>query len=428
MTRTTPARRITLHLLQIFLTDVRTFMRDLDSLVPVDDAAARQVVRRKLDEDLVSRQDADEMLSHLPGDVREHSMLVFQLDLEHRVRQRLDDRRSYLDRFFLRHKPSVSPPSDRDGKRILVKAGRARLRRAGRKTPESEADGPLRPRDDRVLEVRRRAAVLRAHRPAVGVGRDARGSEIEHGLDRERHALPDDLALARRTVIRHLRLLVERRPDPVPHELAHDAVLPGLRDGLDRRSHVSNAPADHHGPDAGEKRGVGRLDQLADRLGHGFESDGARGIREVALHDGAQVEAHEVARFEDALRRRNPVDDLVVQRDADRLRIAAVSRERGLAAARRDAGCGHAVDLLGRHADATRGDTLGESLLHDARGTLHLEELGLALAGDHAFTARRRATADSTSAATASTERSPSIVTRTPALAYRSARGAVFSR
>ena len=75
----------------------------LGSLVPVDDAPAGQVVRRKLDEDLVPRQDADEVLPHLPGDVREHLMLVFQLDLEHRVRQRFDDRdlQELLILFFL---------------------------------------------------------------------------------------------------------------------------------------------------------------------------------------------------------------------------------------------------------------------------------------------------------------------------------------
>ena len=201
-----------------------------------------------------------------------------------------------------------------------------------------------------------------------------------------------------------------------------------LRDALDRRADVADAPPDHHGPDAGEKRGVGRLHQLANRRLHGLERDRARRVRVVALDDGAQVETHDVARPEDALRRRNAVDDLVVQRDADRLRIAAVPRERGPAAARRDPGRGHAVDLLGRHADAARGDALGQGLVHDARGALHLEDLGLPLARDHDFTAWWRATADFTSAETASIERFPSIVTSTPAFSYRSASGAVFSR
>ena len=125
--------------------------------------------------------------------------------------------------------------------------------------------------------------------------------------------------------------------------------------------------------------------------------------------------------LEHALRRRDAVDDLVVDRDADRLRVAAVARERGLAAARRDAGRRDPVDLLGRPAGAARRDALGQRLLDDAGRALHLEDLGLALAGDHAAPCR-----DGEPAAAgerprrprpSSTGRSPSIVTRTPACA-----------
>src|SRR6266403_2208390 len=62
-------------------------------LVAVHNPAARQIVRRKLHCDLVSRQNPDEILAHLAGNVRQNLVLVFQLDAEHRVRQRLDHRR-----------------------------------------------------------------------------------------------------------------------------------------------------------------------------------------------------------------------------------------------------------------------------------------------------------------------------------------------
>src|SRR5450830_701977 len=221
---------------------------------------------------------------------------------------------------------------------------------------------------------------------------------------------------------------MERRSDAMAHEFANDPVFLALRDGLDGHPDVADAPADPHGLDPGEKGCVRRVDQFPYRSGRRLEHDRTGGVRVVAVDDGAQVEPHDVARLEDALRRRNAVHDLVIDRDAERLRIAAIARKRGLSAARRDAGRRDAVDLLGRPAGPACRDALGQRLVHDAGGVLHLEDLGLALAGDHAVPLRARARAAATSAATVSTERSPSIATRRPAWRYRSARGAVFSR
>src|SRR6516225_4982680 len=59
-------------------------------LVAVNDPATRQIIRRKLDGYFVSRQNADEILAHLPGNVRQDLVLVFQFYAEHGVRKRLD--------------------------------------------------------------------------------------------------------------------------------------------------------------------------------------------------------------------------------------------------------------------------------------------------------------------------------------------------
>src|ERR1700712_79925 len=69
----------------------------LGSLVAVDDSAARQVVGRELHDDLVLGEDSDVVLTHLAADVREDLVPVLELDPEHGVRERLDDRAFDLD-------------------------------------------------------------------------------------------------------------------------------------------------------------------------------------------------------------------------------------------------------------------------------------------------------------------------------------------
>src|SRR6267378_3276135 len=70
-------------------------------LVAVDDAAARQIVRRKLHGYFVSRENTNKIFAHLAGNVRQHSMLVFQLHAKHGVRQRLDHRGHYFNGVLL---------------------------------------------------------------------------------------------------------------------------------------------------------------------------------------------------------------------------------------------------------------------------------------------------------------------------------------
>src|SRR5215472_917320 len=120
MTRTTPRRWMILHLSQIFLTLALTFTAfsscypaparkatatksscDAILFVPIYDAAAGEVVGGKLHRDLVSRQNPDEVLTHLAGNVRQNLVLVFQFHPEHRIRQRLDHRCHYFNGVLL---------------------------------------------------------------------------------------------------------------------------------------------------------------------------------------------------------------------------------------------------------------------------------------------------------------------------------------
>src|SRR5487761_309410 len=118
---TRPLRLMTLHFSHIGLTLGRTFIVPSSStpanarevpiasllLVPIGDAAPRQVVRRDLDLYPVAREDADAVHAHLAGAVGEHFVAVLELDTEHRVRKRLDDRAFEHDRILFRFRQVI---------------------------------------------------------------------------------------------------------------------------------------------------------------------------------------------------------------------------------------------------------------------------------------------------------------------------------
>ena len=66
-------------------------------------ASLGQVIGADLDGDLVTREDSNEVHSHLSGDVGEDFMSVFQDDLEDGVGQCLFDLGVHSDSFFFYH-------------------------------------------------------------------------------------------------------------------------------------------------------------------------------------------------------------------------------------------------------------------------------------------------------------------------------------
>src|SRR5215204_137281 len=106
MTMVRPCRLITRQRSHIGLTDGRTFI----SSMPEGDPASGEVVRGELHLDAVSRKDADVVLAHLPGDLREHLMPLVDLDAEHRARQGLHDLAFHLDLLFLLGHTSTRQP------------------------------------------------------------------------------------------------------------------------------------------------------------------------------------------------------------------------------------------------------------------------------------------------------------------------------
>ena len=105
MTMVRPCRLITRQRSHIALTEGRTFNWDplVLGAMAVGDPTAGQVVGRKLHPDAIARQDPDEVHPELAADVGEHPVAILQLDREHRVGERLDDRSFHFDRISLGH-------------------------------------------------------------------------------------------------------------------------------------------------------------------------------------------------------------------------------------------------------------------------------------------------------------------------------------
>src|ERR1700710_2511174 len=74
------------------------------SAVAVDDASAREIVRRQLDLHAIARQDTDVMPAHLARDVGQHLVVVVEPHAEHGVGECFGDLSLELDLlFFVAH-------------------------------------------------------------------------------------------------------------------------------------------------------------------------------------------------------------------------------------------------------------------------------------------------------------------------------------
>src|SRR5216683_2566834 len=96
---------------------------------------------------------------------------------------------------------------------------------------------------DGMLEVRGERPILGHDGPFVVQGTDVRTADVHHGLDGERHAGHEPGTTLRLAVIRHLRVLVERRADPVSHQLPHHRVTRAFRHLLHRMADVAHVVA-----------------------------------------------------------------------------------------------------------------------------------------------------------------------------------------
>jgi beta-galactosidase len=224
--------------------------------------------------------------------------------------------------------------------------------------------------EDRVLELSGALAVLRHRRPAVRPDVVIDRAQGEHRLDRERHPRLDDGVAVRVVVVRHDQAGVERRPDSVPGEVPHDAVVEPLGVGLDDAADDVEPPAGPHRLDPAHHRLVRALDQQPGLLVHLARQE--RGVR-VTVHaadEPGDVDVDDVALPHDRVVRDAVADDLI-QRGAQRLGVAPVTECRGVRAAGDEEVVTDFVKVVRRDPRLHVAAHFGEGLRRDLPGRPH---------------------------------------------------------
>src|SRR5207302_8458706 len=178
---------------------------------------------------------------------------------------------------------------------------------------------------------------------------DVAGARVDHGLGRQRHPGPQLRAGPGGSEVRYLRVLVHVAADPVPDELPDDRVAGRLHVALDGGAQVAQPVAGLGLLHARPEGLLGDADQAQRLRADPADRDGAAHVGPEAVQDQAQVEADDVALM-DRAPAGDAVDDLVVDRDAGRLRIVLVAEEAGPCAALPDQAVGQAVEVAGGHA------------------------------------------------------------------------------
>jgi hypothetical protein len=227
-----------------------------------------------------------------------------------------------------------------------------------------------------VLELGRASPVLGHRRPPVrpdGVVDRAQG---QHGLDGERHPRFHDHVVVRIVVVRHDQPRVERPADAVPGEVPHHPVPEPAGVRLDHPADGVQRAARRDRPDTAHHRLVGSLDQQPRFLVHVAGQEGGVGVAVHAADESGDVNVDDVAVVDQRVVG-YPVADDLVQRGAQRLRVAAVAQRAGVGAVADQVVVAHLVQVVGRdargHSGADRRQRLRGQL---ARHPHPLDDLG----------------------------------------------------
>ena len=178
-----------------------------------------------------------------------------------------------------------------------------------------------------VFPLRRERAVFGDDGPAVAHFLDFFAADVEHGLNRDRHA---GLELAQRAgaaVVKNLRLFMKLLTNAVAAKFAHHTQAVAFGKALNRMAHVAQIGPGLDLDDAVPHGVIGQRAQAFGRHRAFAHNEHAAAVAVPAVLDDGHVHIDDVA-FLQRLVIGNAVADLVVDGGADRFGIRVMARRR----------------------------------------------------------------------------------------------------
>src|SRR6185437_13421732 len=286
---------------------VLSFQFSVALFITINNSSAIQVVGRKLDRYFVSGKNADEILAHFSGNVRQHLVLAFQFHPEHGVRQRFNDRCHDFNRVFFAHylltKTSlvVGSWSLALGRWLLVVGIRFWPMTNDQKPPTVLlrqnhraifGDGYA------VFKVRAIAAVYCNCGPLVVEYARAGFARVHHRLNCNDHAFFQLWPIALHAKVGHLQFFVKSRADAMSDKFSYYAEAVGFDVLLHGGTDVSYCVSYPRLLNALVQRGFSHFEQLLQfRRELAIYRDGYRRVSVVTVKHYAAINRSNVARF-----------------------------------------------------------------------------------------------------------------------------------
>src|SRR5450759_1197568 len=220
------------------------------------------------------------------------------------------------------------------------------------------------------------------NRPIIVPNADSAAASVDHGFDRDHQSLLKSNPCTGSAVVGNFGIFMKFLSHAMTNVVAHDTHTLGLSHLLNCMADVSQTSSHMHGVDAGVQALSGRLDKLL-VSGYNRPTGNSNGrVCIVSFIDKAEIQRNDVSCIQNAMPR-NAMDDLFVDGDTQRCRIAVVVQECRLRSEFTDPKFCRMVQFTSRHAGRNHLSYLAQHLTELGPGNTQVLNVRSGLKPDH---------------------------------------------